>query len=137
MHQKYHLFSDNLLVSIQHPFLCFAMQSVVYSQPMDCCGSIDEKYLRMAADSTIFLMVNRLMALSLGVHLEQLEQRTGLTWPRPFLFRPLLARFFGISTDLRVEGWVGVSLGSPMMLEGCWNFDIVRAPLGAEVFRSA
>jgi hypothetical protein len=28
-------------------------------------------------------MVNRLMALSLGVHREQLEHRMGLTWPRP------------------------------------------------------
>ena len=34
-------------------------------------------------------MVNLLIALSLGVHREQLEQRIGLTWPRPFLFRPL------------------------------------------------
>ena len=43
----------------------------------------------MAADSTMFLMVNLLIALSFGVHREQLEQRMGLTWPRPFLFRPL------------------------------------------------
>ena len=43
----------------------------------------------MAADSTMFLMVNLLIALSLGVHREQLEQRIGLTWPRPFLLRPL------------------------------------------------
>jgi hypothetical protein len=34
-------------------------------------------------------IVKRLIALSLGVHLEQLEQRMGLTWPRPFLLRPL------------------------------------------------
>jgi hypothetical protein len=37
-------------------------------------------------------MVNLLMALSLGVHREQLEQRTGLTWPLPFLLRPLRTR---------------------------------------------
>ena len=43
----------------------------------------------MAADSTIFRMVNRLMALSLGVHREQFEHRIGLTCPRPFLLRPL------------------------------------------------
>lgn len=43
----------------------------------------------MAADSTMFRMVKRLMALSLGVHREQLLQRMGLTWPRPFLLRPL------------------------------------------------
>jgi hypothetical protein len=34
-------------------------------------------------------MVKRLIALSLGVHRLQLEQRMGLTWPRPFLLRPL------------------------------------------------
>jgi hypothetical protein len=28
-------------------------------------------------------MVKRLMALSLGVHREQLLHRMGLTWPRP------------------------------------------------------
>lgn len=43
----------------------------------------------MAADSTMLRIVNLLMALSLGVHLEQLEQRIGLTCPRPFLLRPL------------------------------------------------
>lgn len=48
--------------------------------------------VRMAADSTMLRMVNLLMALSLGVHLEQLEQRTGLTWPLPFLLRPLQTR---------------------------------------------
>lgn len=36
-------------------------------------------YARIAADSTMFRIVNRLIALSLGVHLEQLEQRMGLT----------------------------------------------------------
>jgi hypothetical protein len=35
--------------------------------------------VRMAADSTMFRIVNRLMALSLGVHREQLVQRMGLT----------------------------------------------------------
>ena len=45
--------------------------------------------VRIAADSTMLRMVNLLIALSLGVHREQLEQRTGLTWPRPFLLRPL------------------------------------------------
>lgn len=37
-------------------------------------------------------MVNLLIALSLGTQRAQLEQRTGLTWPRPFLLRPLLKR---------------------------------------------
>lgn len=37
----------------------------------------------------MFRIVNLLMALSLGVHLEQFEQRIGLTCPRPFLLRPL------------------------------------------------
>lgn len=45
--------------------------------------------IRIAADSTMLRMVNLLMALSLGVHREQLEHRMGLTWPRPFLLRPL------------------------------------------------
>ena len=45
--------------------------------------------VRIAADSTMLRMVNLLIALSLGVHREQLEQRMGLTWPRPFLLRPL------------------------------------------------
>lgn len=43
----------------------------------------------MAADSTILRMVNLFIALSLGVHLEQLEHRIGLTCPLPFLLRPL------------------------------------------------
>lgn len=33
----------------------------------------------MAADSTMLRIVNLLMALSLGVHREQLEHRIGLT----------------------------------------------------------
>lgn len=45
--------------------------------------------IRIAADSTMLRMVNLLIALSLGVHREQLEQRMGFTWPRPFLLRPL------------------------------------------------
>jgi hypothetical protein len=44
---------------------------------------------RIAADSTMLRMVKRFMALSLGVQRLQLEQRMGLTWPRPFLLRPL------------------------------------------------
>ena len=35
--------------------------------------------VRMAADSTMLRIVNLFIALSLGVHLEQLEQRIGLT----------------------------------------------------------
>lgn len=79
--------------------------------------------VRIAADSTMLRMVKRLMALSLGVHREQLEQRMGLTWPRPgiqelvrraqkrrfssrrclpFLLRPLFFLFLTILTDLRV-----------------------------------
>lgn len=46
-------------------------------------------HVRMAADSTMLRMVKRLMALSLGTQRAQLEQRTGLVWPRPFLLRPL------------------------------------------------
>ena len=57
----------------------------------DLCvrGRVADVDVRIAADSTMLRMVNLLIALSLGVHREQLEQRTGLTWPRPFLLRPL------------------------------------------------
>lgn len=57
----------------------------------------------MAADSTMFRMVNLLIALSLGVHREQLEQRMGLTWPRPFLLRPLDARFLTMIAVLEIS----------------------------------
>ena len=50
------------------------------------------KSVLMAADSTMLRMVNLFIALSLGVHLEQLEHRIGLTWPLPFLLRPLRRR---------------------------------------------
>jgi hypothetical protein len=43
---------------------------------------------RTAALSTMFLTVNRLMALSFGTAREQFEQRRKVTCPRPFLFRP-------------------------------------------------
>lgn len=48
---------------------------------------------RTAAASTIFLMTNFLIALSLGTHLAQLVQRTGLTCPRLCLQRPPLRLF--------------------------------------------
>ena len=48
-----------------------------------------QENVRIAADSTMLRIVNRLIALSFGVHLEQLEHLMGLTWPRPFLLRPL------------------------------------------------
>ena len=51
--------------------------------------SLARRDVRIAADSTMLRMVNLLIALSLGVHREQFEQRMGLTWPRPFLLRPL------------------------------------------------
>lgn len=35
--------------------------------------------IRIAADSTMLRIVNLLIALSFGVHLEQLEHRIGLT----------------------------------------------------------
>ena len=64
----------------------------------------------MAADSTMLRMVNRFIALSLGVHREQLEQRMGLTWPRPFLLRPLRRRMLvlrvleGVGRERDAEG---------------------------------
>lgn len=45
---------------------------------------LEVRAIRIAADSTMLRMVNLLIALSLGVHREQLEQRMGLTWPRPY-----------------------------------------------------
>lgn len=54
----------------------------------------------MAADSTMFRMVNLLMALSLGVHREQFEHRIGLTCPRPFLLRPLFRTHGLVTSDL-------------------------------------
>ncbi len=47
-------------------------------------------------------MVNLLIALSFGVQREQLEQRIGFTCPRPFLLRPLDARFLTILADSEV-----------------------------------
>ena len=52
-------------------------------------GAVTGSNIRIAADSTMLRMVKRLIALSLGVQREQLLQRMGLTWPRPFLLRPL------------------------------------------------
>lgn len=46
-----------------------------------------------AAASTMFLITNFLMALSLGTQRAQLVQRMGCTWPRPFLARPLFLLF--------------------------------------------
>jgi len=59
------------------------------------CQLTPPSYIRIqghrliAADSTILRMVNLFIALSFGVQREQLLQRMGLTWPRPFLLRPL------------------------------------------------
>lgn len=58
-------------------------------------------------------MVNLLMALSLGVHREQLEQRMGLTWPRPFLLRPL---FFLCSRGRSASDQVGVYIERARLL---------------------
>ena len=65
--------------------------------------------VRMAADSTMFRIVNLFIALSLGVHREQLEQRMGLTWPRPFLLRPL-SRKVSVNSFIIVIGEKGSCL---------------------------
>lgn len=64
------------------------------SIPLPVVHLVDSKgsNVRIAADSTMLRIVNLLIALSLGVHRAQLEQRTGLTWPRPFLLRPLFKK---------------------------------------------
>lgn len=63
-----------------------------------------------AAASTMFLMTNFLMALSLGTQRAQLVQRMGCTCPRPFLARPLFLLFLVCKTDinysLTTRGWV-------------------------------
>ncbi len=50
----------------------------------------------MAALSTMFRIVKRLIALSLGQHREQFEQRMNFTCPLLLLFRPFAVRFFGM-----------------------------------------
>lgn len=68
-------------------------------------------------------MVNRLMALSLGVHREQLEHRMGLTWPRPFLLRPLFFLFLGMLAVSKVPEVLGENTklrkGSGCTYESC------------------
>jgi hypothetical protein len=54
--------------------LCKGM--VVFRIQARFAGQVD---IRIAADSTMFLMVNLFMALSLGVQREQFEHRMGLT----------------------------------------------------------
>lgn len=55
-----------------------------------------------AAASTIFLITNFLMALSLGTQRAQLVQRMGCTCPRPFLARPLFLLFLVCQNTIRV-----------------------------------
>lgn len=82
---------------------------------------------RTAAASTIFLMTNFLIALSLGTHLAQLVQRTGLTCPRLCLQRPPLRLFLvwnfncsaiRITIQLHVAYY---SLNNPMILYENYN----------------
>ena len=72
--------------------------------------------IRIAADSTMFLIVNLLIALSFGVQREQLEHRIGLTWPRPFLLRPLLC--VSMSRPPEIQVW-SVLLGRPLLDHFC------------------
>jgi len=71
--------------------------------------STGSRHIRIAADSTMLRMVKRLMALSLGVHREQLEHRIGLTWPRPFLLRPLESQSQHVALLARVSGRDGAT----------------------------
>lgn len=68
--------------------------------------------VRIAADSTMFLMVNLFIALSFGVQREQLEHLIGLTWPRPFLLRPLRC---AVSTASGLAGQIAALLGRPLL----------------------
>ena len=54
-----------------------------------------------AAASTMFLMTNFLIPLSLGTQRAQLVQRMGCTCPRPFLARPLFLLFLVYETDTK------------------------------------
>lgn len=79
--------------------------------------------VRIAADSTMLRMVNLLIALSFGVHLEQLEQRIGFTCPRPFLLRPLQIQLsvpilFGLSCESRSQVGV-IVLGRALLDHFC------------------
>ena len=65
----------------------------------------------------MFLTVKRLMALSLPTHREQFEQRTNLTWPRPFLLRPLFLRFLVYETGPSISK--RVQLGGASATESC------------------
>lgn len=58
-----------------------------------------------AAASTIFLMTNFLMALSLGTQRAQFVQRMGWTCPRPFLARPLFLLFLVYDMEKYNEKW--------------------------------
>ena len=53
------------------------LSSRTLEQLQDVKGSVVD--IRMAADSTMLRMVNLFIALSLGVHREQLEHLIGLT----------------------------------------------------------
>jgi len=76
-HRRYHL---HIIPSAMSMLPHVTASSCMYPSRCD---------VRIAADSTMLRIVNLLIALSLGVHREQLEHLIGLTWPRPFLLRPL------------------------------------------------
>lgn len=82
---------------VLHPARAFPLENI-FCEVLGLLGQggrerkivwIKKDHVRIAADSTMLRMVNLLIALSLGVHLEQLEHRIGFTWPLPFLLRPL------------------------------------------------
>lgn len=80
---------NNVIRSWVYFFFSFFLPIFPRRQHQDDRDSEDFDNVRIAADSTMFLIVNLFIALSLGVHLEQLEHRMGLTCPLPFLLRPL------------------------------------------------
>ena len=56
-----------------------------------------------AAASTMFLITNFLIALSLGTHRAQFVQRTNLTCPRPCLLRPQLRLFCVYMLNMKIK----------------------------------
>ena len=69
-------------------------------------------------------MVNLFIALSLGVHREQLEHLIGLTWPRPFLLRPLWLKYQYFPPSLAAHRRGKVVLGRALLDHDCWFYGI-------------
>jgi hypothetical protein len=89
-HRRYHLNSTTLDISSLNRCLdVLLIRCHASFPPLSSFRIVGVVDVRIAADSTMLRMVNLLIALSFGVHREQLLHRMGLTCPRPDLLRPL------------------------------------------------